>query len=87
MVVNGCLQYLLHRRTNALPMWLAQTSHFAGRTDTGEEQALAGVDVADAYDYRGIHEEVFHRFAQSTRPLKQVGSGKGGRQWFRSEMP
>ena len=66
------LQHRADRVRERLVTGQRDTSRSSFRIDSGEEQRLAGVNVADADDDAGIHDELFHGDAPTVGSLPQI---------------
>jgi hypothetical protein len=76
VVLDSRLQYLLHGGTDTFPVRSSEAPDFPRRAYTGQKETLTGIDIPDSDHDRGVHQEIFHRLAQSTGAFLKVGAGK-----------
>src|SRR6202023_719878 len=83
---DGAPQHRDGRPGDALPARGTDAAHRARRVDAGGEERLAGVDVAEADDDGGVHEERLHRPAPPGGLSAQEGAGESAVERLDAEM-
>src|SRR5579862_4585036 len=83
---DGAPEHRDGRAGEALPARGSDAAHRACRVDAGGEEGLAGVDVAEADDDAGVHEERLHRPAPAGGLSAQEVAGEAAVERFDAEV-